>query len=303
MDNIDTISNQTILNEESINSIKEHALLYDTAYDKKDFLKNVSPYEQKIILMNSSRPYEVLNYLDELDLKGTRVLLEQLNYDEIKHIISLFTGEDKKKFYANFSDLSLVNQFIVQDRNASDHVEDLSFERKVEILDSSDKETEVATSAIYESMSAEERVSAAEKVTDVDASYTLEGTNIYSDTQDRIEDSEIAEQEGQLEGTQEEPQIEQVQEVQTQQDNENEQIEEETNEQEPVSEKLETPEPEEIIDTANGLSYDYKEVSESRDSTALDQFQAEKAKCEQIEILNLMNQEPQLNSGVSTKTY
>ena len=64
-----------------MSKFKEHAKLYDTAYDKKEFLKSVSVHEQKIILMNSSKPYEVLNYLDELDLKSSRLLLEELNYD------------------------------------------------------------------------------------------------------------------------------------------------------------------------------------------------------------------------------
>ena len=43
----------------------------------------------------------------------------------------------------------------------------LSFERKVDLIDSSDKQTQVATSVIYESMPYEERVSVVEKVTDV----------------------------------------------------------------------------------------------------------------------------------------
>lgn len=149
--------NLMFIDEATIKRMEEHARLYDTAYDKKEFLKNVSIYEQKIILMNSTKPYDVLNYLDELDLKSSRLLLEELTDDEIKSIIALFSSEDKKKFYATFSDLSLVNQFIVQDKNSSEHIQNLSFERKVELIDSSDKKTKEATSVIYESMPYQER--------------------------------------------------------------------------------------------------------------------------------------------------
>ena len=95
MDNITELNAQKNIDSETMQKIREHANLYDSAYDKKEFLKNVSVHEQKIILMNSSKPYEVLNYLDELDLKSSRLLLEELNYDEIKHIISLFSAEDR----------------------------------------------------------------------------------------------------------------------------------------------------------------------------------------------------------------
>ena len=196
---MNTNNNQNFIDYETMKKIHEHALLYESAYDKKDFLRNISPYEQKIILMNSSKPYDILEYLDELDLKGTRLLLEELSFDEIKHIINLFSSEDKKKFYATFSDLALVNQFITHDKNSSEHVENLSFERKVDLMDSSDKETEVATSVIYESMAVDERVTASEKLTDADASYTLESTNVYSDTQEQVETNEEVEQQATVE--------------------------------------------------------------------------------------------------------
>ena len=92
-----------IINYDLIKKVEEHSKKYSSATDKKEFLKNACAYEQKLILMNSSRPYEVLNYLDELDLKSSRLILSELNYVEITKILELFTSEDKKNFYNTFS--------------------------------------------------------------------------------------------------------------------------------------------------------------------------------------------------------
>lgn len=300
MDNITELNAQKNIDSETMQKIREHANLYDSAYDKKEFLKNVSVHEQKIILMNSSKPYEVLNYLDELDLKSSRLLLEELNYDEIKHIISLFSAEDKKRFYATFSDLSLVNQFISQDKNSHVHVQNLSFDRKVDLIDSSDKQTEVATSVIYESMPYEERVSAAEKVTDVNASYTLESTAVYNETQETVsnEEQQTTETE-QVQGkqVQQEEQKEQVQEQP--EPKQEEKTEKEEKKEEAKQEEKEHPEEaeeelvnEEQSDIANLSSS--QEVTQESALDVLEQFQEERNKCEKQEIINLINQNQQI---------
>lgn len=299
MDNITELNAQKNIDSETMQKIREHANLYDSAYDKKEFLKNVSVHEQKIILMNSSKPYEVLNYLDELDLKSSRLLLEELNYDEIKHIISLFSAEDKKRFYATFSDLSLVNQFISQDKNSHAHVQNLSFDRKVDLIDSSDKQTEVATSVIYESMPYEERVSAAEKVTDVNASYTLESTAVYNETQETVsnEEQQTTETE-QVQGkqVQQEEQKEQVQEQP--EPKQEEKTEKEEKKEEAKQEEKEHPEEaeeelvnEEQSDIANLSSS--QEVTQESALDVLEQFQEERNKCEKQEIINLINKNQQ----------
>ena len=300
MDNITELNDQKNIDSATMKKIREHANLYDSSYDKKEFLKNVSVHEQKIILMNSSKPYEVLNYLDELDLKSSRLLLEELNYDEIKHIISLFSAEDKKRFYATFSDLSLVNQFISQDKNSHVYVQNLSFDRKLDLIDSSDKQTEVATSVIYESMPYEERVSAAEKVTDVNASYTLESTAVYNETQETLSNEE-----------QQTTETEQVQGKQVQQEEQKEQVQEQPEpEQEEKTEKEEKKEeakqeekehPEEAEEElVNEEQSDIANLSSSQEVTqesaldVLEQFQEERNKCEKQEIINLINQNQQI---------
>ena len=96
------------INYDLIKKIEKHAQTYNSHPDKKNFLRNVCAYEQKYILMNSMRPYDVLKYLDDLDLKSSRLVLEELNYAEIKKILDLFTHEDKTAFYKTFSDLSLI---------------------------------------------------------------------------------------------------------------------------------------------------------------------------------------------------
>lgn len=160
-------------NYEYLKEIERHAKNYDFVSDKKEFLRNVSPYEQKIILLHSKNPYEVLNYLDELDIKQTRKILSELTYDEIEDILLLFSSEDKEKFYSTFSDLELVNQFMVQDERALEYIDDLSIDRKVELIDASNKETIEATSIVYESISDEQKEYVSSLVSDSDAVSAL----------------------------------------------------------------------------------------------------------------------------------
>ena len=297
MDNITELNAQKFIDSDTMKEIREHANLYDRAYDKKEFLRNVSVHEQKMILMNSSKPYEVLDYLDELDLKSSRLLLEELNFEEIKHIISLFTSEDKKRFYATFSDLSLVNQFIVQDKNSQQHVQNLSFERKVDLIDSSDKQTQVATSVIYESMPLEERVSAAEKVTDVDAMYALEGTNAYSETQTQTSVEPTEQQAEQPVEVQEQSEVQQQEQVPEEKSQEKLLEEKEEPKEKPEEElEKEIPVEEQVLEETS------QEVSIDGDLDVLHEFQQERNRCEQQEILNLINQNQQVISEESAKT-
>ena len=94
-----------------LKQLELHAKKYDSAPNKKEFLKNVCAYEQKIILLNSKNPYEVLNYMQELDLKSSKLVLEELSYEEIKRLLELFTSEHKKMFYNSFSSLELVKAY------------------------------------------------------------------------------------------------------------------------------------------------------------------------------------------------
>lgn len=302
MDNITELNAQKFIDSDTMKEIREHANLYDRAYDKKEFLRNVSVHEQKIILMNSSKPYEVLDYLDELDLKSSRLLLEELNFEEIKHIISLFTSEDKKRFYATFSDLSLVNQFISQDKNSQQHVQNLSFERKVDLIDSSNKQTQVATSVIYESMPLEERVSAAEKVTDMDAMYALEGTNAYSETQTQTSVEPTEQQAEQPVEVQEQSEVQQQEQVPEEKAQEKLPEEKEEPKEKPEEEKPEEELEKEIPVEEQVLEETFQEVSIDGDLDVLQEFQQERNRCEQQEILNLINQNQQVISEESAKT-
>ena len=121
-------------------------------------------YEQKIILLNSKKPYEVLNYMQELDLKSSRLVLDELNYEEIKGLLELFTSEDKKMFYNSFSSLELVNNFITCDKKSYEYVKDLPFDRKISLLKNSKKETIQATTELYDSMSSVEKKEAEQTI-------------------------------------------------------------------------------------------------------------------------------------------
>lgn len=159
-----------------IKQLELHANRYDSAPDKKDFLKNVCAYEQKIILLNSKNPYEVLNYMQELDLESSRLVLDELNYEEIKNLLELFTSEHKKMFYNSFSSLELVNSFITCDKKSYEYVKNLSFNRKIDLLKNSKKETIQATTELYDSMSTVEKKEAEQAISfesSAQASHTL----------------------------------------------------------------------------------------------------------------------------------
>ena len=177
-----------------LKQINEHALKYDSSPDKKEFLKNICAYEQKLILHNSKRPYDVLSYLNELDLESSRLVLSELNTFEIKKIIDLFTSEDKKSFYNNFSDLYLVNQFIKNDENSVNYVDNLTFDRKIELIDSVKNETKQATEKIYKTMSEEEKNIASDKITTVEASNALNYVENSVEVDSNLDDVFIDEQ-------------------------------------------------------------------------------------------------------------
>jgi len=217
---------------EKIKQMEEHSKKYEEAPDKKDFLKNVSAYEQKLILLNSNKPYEVLNYLDELDLKNTREILSELSFDEINRIVELFTTEDKQRFYKNFSDLTLVNQFIVNDKSSSNYIKDLSFDRKVDLIDSSNKETVMASAMIYETMPDEERDVVPEFITTSNSVSTLnEAINYVENNETDIETDE--------ENLNENDSKEEVNIVKNESNEQNNEIQEENNKQESNDEKQE----------------------------------------------------------------
>lgn len=181
MDKEHLILNESELPYEQILQMKEHSKQYEFATDKIEFLKNISAYEQKLILLQSERPYEVLEYLSQLDLKTSKIVLSELKYDELYEIIRLFTLEDKKRFYNTFSDLSLVNRFIACDKNADNFIDDLTTDRKVNLLNSSDKKTVEATAKIYESIPEEERVMVASKVNTIEGSIALDSSTSYNE--------------------------------------------------------------------------------------------------------------------------
>lgn len=164
MESKNIIIDEQELTYEDIKQMKEHASKYEYVADKKEFLKGSSAYEQKYILLNANKPIDVLNYLVELDLDTTRTVLNSLNFDDITKILQKFTLEDKKNFYTNFKDLSLVNLFILYDKDTLEYIDDLTLERKVEILESSKPETLEATLKVYETIPEEQRDYVSEKL-------------------------------------------------------------------------------------------------------------------------------------------
>lgn len=108
-----------------------------------------------------------------MDLKNTNQLINNLNDQVILELLSLFTSEDKKSFYSRFSDLELLNRFIKFDKNASEHVADLNIDRKVELLNSSDKTLVEASSKVYDTISEDDKEAVLDKVFTVDGISAL----------------------------------------------------------------------------------------------------------------------------------
>lgn len=177
-------------NYDELLQLQEHARKYNYETDKKEFLKKVNPQEQRIILLSSQNPYEVLNYLDEIDLEESRYMLNQLTQEEILKMLDLFSTEDKKMFYATFSQTSLVNRFIALDKKATNHISNLELDRKIELLDSSNLSTVEASYKVYESISPDDRLEVIESITTLDGSVAL--NSIEDDVNDLSQIQDIS---------------------------------------------------------------------------------------------------------------
>lgn len=151
------IKNEKEIDYNTLRLIQKHSQLYFSSNDKKEFLKNVCAYEQKLILLQSQNPCEVLMFLAEIDTISTNMVIEELTNEEIIDLLEKFSAEDKKSFYSRFPNLAIVNRFILKDENSSEHVKDLSFERKSELLDTTKEETMPSATTIYQSLTTEEK--------------------------------------------------------------------------------------------------------------------------------------------------
>ena len=251
--------NKNEFSYEDLKLMEEHAKKYDMVSDKKNFLKSITPYEQKLVLLHTTDPYEVLNYLDELDLKNSRIILSNLEYHEISKIIGLLNSDDKKRFYATFSDLDLVNKFIAYDKNASDHIENLTLDRKVEILNSTDSKTEEAATKIYDSINEEDKEVVVESVSSVEAKVALDNV-VSSDESHEI-------------------------------NNEETNIKEEAREQEKEEEKEEEPKEKlEVFDSEENKEEQFENiVVQEEPSPVLEMFEQAKKDCEQQLIQAVLN--------------
>lgn len=172
---------ETEFSYEELVQMMNHVKQYDITDDKKSFLKNISTYEQKLVLLESKKPYEVLKYLEELDLPNTKLVLNELKSEEIRKILDLFSSEDKKAFYDTYQELGLVNMFIANDKNAYNHIENLDLDRKIELINSSNQETINSTSKIYETVSVEDKKVMIDNITTLDGKTNLENVSAYEE--------------------------------------------------------------------------------------------------------------------------
>lgn len=178
--------NENEFSYEELIKLREHSMQYQNVSDKRTFLKNMIPFEQKLVLLNSYKPYEVLSFLESLDYKNTDLIIDSLTNDELRKIINLFTMEDKQRFYNNFSHLDLVNRFIAHDKNSKEYVEKLTIDRKVDLLNETDNKTLESVETIYSTMSSEEKQIANEKVTLFDI-----GNSTYDSNENNIDTAHI----------------------------------------------------------------------------------------------------------------
>jgi len=304
MDYNNIIKNENEISYEYLNRIKEHAKNYDYSPNKKEFLRSVSPYEQKLILLTCKKPYDALIFLNELNLKETKEILNELNYEEIHQILERFSLEDKRSFYENFSYLNLVNDFITHDKDATEIIEPLTNERKIDLLNSSDKSTIEASSKIYESIPEDQRDIVAESVTTLNGSaalseaVSLEETHESQELQENIAtenlDSNLINQEQQIEELQEE---QDNKDEQQKQENQEEQEKQEEIEEQNKQDKQEKPEKQEELEIKENLiiddNIDVKEenngfIEKKEESNNLELFKEIMYETEKLEIEKLL---------------
>lgn len=261
-----------------LNRMQEKTKKIDFEPDKKNFLKSMTPLEQKMALFYSSRPYEIINYLDCLNYEETNLMLSELNNEEISKLLERFNAEDKRNFYSTFSNSALVNKFISNDKNAFNHVDKLDFERKIELLDSSKVSTTKATEEIYDSLSVEEKKEVETKITSTEGSLVVD--NVIENSAKDLENTILEEIES------EKPQLNNQEERQheEQQPQEENQEEHKKELQEQKEEKIEDQQEEKI-----------------EDQNLLNEFQKSKEDCE-IEIIasikqNLLENNQQITNG------
>ena len=147
------IIDEKYIDANTLKEIKEHAKQYDTSPDKREFLKEVGAYEQKLILMTSSHPCDVLRFLSEINSKITKIVLESIDSNFILNILNKFTADDKKWFYRHYPNADIVNKFITSDDLSKQYIEQLPLERKVEIIASSTTDTYAASKEVYSTLS------------------------------------------------------------------------------------------------------------------------------------------------------
>lgn len=168
-------------NYNDLEQMKEKAKKIDYEPDKKSFLRAMNPLEQKMALFYSRKPYDIINYLGDLNNKDTDMMLDELTNEEISKLLEQFTAEDKEHFYSNFSNSILVNKFIANDKQAFNHVDKLDLERKIELLDSSKVSTTKATETIYDSLSTNEKVEVESKITSTEGSIVIDNIIEYNE--------------------------------------------------------------------------------------------------------------------------
>ena len=180
-------------NYSDLQQMQEKAQKIDYEMDKKNFLSKMNPLEQKMALFYSKKPYDIISYLDSLNYKETNEMLNELTTEEIVKLLEQFTAEDKRNFYSTFSNSTLVNKFIANDKQAFNHVDVLDLERKIELLDSSKVSTTQATEKIYESLSSEEKVEVEAKITSIEGSLVVD--KVIESSEDNLENTVVEEQE------------------------------------------------------------------------------------------------------------
>ena len=311
--NNDKRRNEHEFNYTELLQMTEHAKKYDLTDDKKIFLKNISPYEQKLVLLESKNPYEVLKYLEELDLPNTKLILNELTTDEILRILELFTSEHKEEFYNNYSDLNLVNKFISNDKNAYQHVEDLDLDRKIEILNSSNSNTVEAASVVYDSISDNEKSEVIKNITTTEGSIALDSVSSYNEdiTNENSELQQTSNESVQVELNNEEQNLIEN-DVTIQQADEQKQSSEENKEQEQL---ILEDNKEELLnqDNSQDISGFISKGTEKSDENLipleldesnnnLEMFQAEKTKAEQVFIASIINHLENENVNTNEKT-
>jgi len=175
----------------------------------------------------------------------------------------------------------------MQDKTAKEYIDDLTLDRKVEILNASEKETTESSAIVYESLDEKEKEILDYKLTDDIGINTLESTSAYQEDIEKSNEETVQES---IQTEEIKEAVEQIVEDKTnEQDIEKEELKEQEDKKEQIQPELQQVTPEEQLEKLSIIGNGTNKVSIVSNPDIVKEFQNEKEKTEEKEIQEIVN--------------